>query len=414
MWRKLINWIAIFLLGISVSLAQEAPPTVFEINLLDIDNHVFNGSELTIDEKGQCLISSDQQKKSVNWQSVVSLSFPSVKPSAGGPYEITLTNRDVIYGDIKESKDNTLVIESLVLGAVTIKFDHLLMIRLKNHTRVSETETENAEDIVYLLSGDKDKGIMTAIQKDTLTLKSSIYDKDRQYNFKDVWLVRFAQIAELPAGSEDVSAVVICQDGTRLTGQIRKAVQRRLFLKSVYGPDYQIPFDQLGHLYFKNTSCIYLSDLKPAAVKEYPSISVSSTLITTSKSGKSVPFLWPMRRDKSVYWGQTISLKGKKYYKGLGVHANCDLTYNLNSGYRKFFAAVGLDDEAGPGGSVSFFIYLDGKKRYDSGLIRWGDQPKEVNLDVSNIKEMKLVVTDGGDYYILDRAAWAGARLIKE
>jgi chitodextrinase len=109
--------------------------------------------------------------------------------------------------------------------------------------------------------------------------------------------------------------------------------------------------------------------------------------------------------------GQTITLNGVTYAKGLGVHANSQVTYNLGGNYSSFISDIGVDDEVGSAGSVVFQVWADGVKIYDSGLMTGSSATKTVNVDVTGVNQLQLVVTDGGDNNNSDHADWAGARL---
>ena len=110
--------------------------------------------------------------------------------------------------------------------------------------------------------------------------------------------------------------------------------------------------------------------------------------------------------------GGTIRLDGKKYTKGIGVAGDSQVVFNLDGEYSRFFSDVGIDDAAGKNGSATFKVIADGKIIFDSGLIT-GDSPKQgINLDVSDIKQLKLVTTDGGDGIQSDLADWASARVL--
>lgn len=69
--------------------------------------------------------------------------------------------------------------------------------------------------------------------------------------------------------------------------------------------------------------------------------------------------------------GHALTLNGKVYPQGYGVHADSELRFSLQGtdGARctRFTTDVGVDDEVGSGGSVQFQVYLDGTKAYDSG-----------------------------------------------
>lgn len=142
-------------------------------------------------------------------------------------------------------------------------------------------------------------------------------------------------------------------------------------------------------------SSVYLSDLK-------------------AKSAKNA---WgPMELDHSngemkANDGKTITLNGVTYAKGLGVHAPSDVRYALDGKYRTFTADIGLDDEADTRGSVSFQVWADGVILYDSGKMSSSTPTKTINVNVQGRKELRLVVTTGGDNNKSDHADWADARL---
>jgi hypothetical protein len=124
----------------------------------------------------------------------------------------------------------------------------------------------------------------------------------------------------------------------------------------------------------------------------------------------------PFERDRSNGEqgsgdGKSIILNGTSYAKGIGIHANSDITYNLNRAFAQFITDVGVDDEVGNNGSVVFQVYLDGIKAFDSGTMTGATATKAVNLNVANASTLRLVVTDAGNGNTYDHADWAGARL---
>jgi NPCBM/NEW2 domain/Fibronectin type III domain/Right handed beta helix region len=115
--------------------------------------------------------------------------------------------------------------------------------------------------------------------------------------------------------------------------------------------------------------------------------------------------------EKAAEDGGTITLNGVTYAKGLGVHANSQVTYNLGGNYSRFVSDIGVDDEVGSHGSVAFQVWADGVKMYDSGLMTGSSATKTVNVDVTGVSQLQLIVTDGGDNIDYDHADWAGAYL---
>ncbi|WP_441251729.1 NPCBM/NEW2 domain-containing protein [Kitasatospora sp. McL0602] len=124
----------------------------------------------------------------------------------------------------------------------------------------------------------------------------------------------------------------------------------------------------------------------------------------------------PAERDRSngdinLGDGRTLAIRGTQYGKGLGVHANSDVTYNLGGACKDLTTDVGVDDETGGNGSVQFKIYRDDKLVADSGVVTGKDAAKHLTADLTGGAKLRLVVTDGGDGMSWDHADWANPRV---
>lgn len=126
----------------------------------------------------------------------------------------------------------------------------------------------------------------------------------------------------------------------------------------------------------------------------------------------------PVERDQSVgdkelNDGNTLTIGGIKYEKGLGTHAISDVTYYLGGKFSTFTADIGIDDEVGNRGSVVFQVWGDGEKVYESGKVTGSDIAKNVNVDISGVNQLRLYVTDANDGRTHDHADWADAYIFK-
>lgn len=393
--------VVMFVCLLSVTLISVAE--TFTIEVVDINNKVTQSTDIKIDETGNCQLTTPTVTSSLSFKDLLEINFSSPLEKKSALWEITLSNKDIIYGTIKEPIKDGIKIESPSLGALDIKFNSLLMIKSASFIGQKEISDSKSEDAIQLLNGDSDRGVISIIDDNSVKINSTVYKQEKSYQLKDIGIVTFSQIIQPPKSPEGIIATIIGTDGMRLTGQIKKIQDNQIYFLSIYGKEYQLPLAKIARIYFKNPRCVYLSDMEPVSVKEYP----------TAYDPKNIFFPWNYQKDKNVMKTGIISIKDKKFYRGLGVHANCELSYNLNGEYRKFIATVGLDDVSGPRATVQFIVYLDGKKSYESKIIKWGDKPETINLNVENTKELKLVLNDGGDINILDRAAWGGARIIK-
>lgn len=140
----------------------------------------------------------------------------------------------------------------------------------------------------------------------------------------------------------------------------------------------------------------YLSDMTPSAKSGHYKKDVDA-------SGKSV-----------------IKLKDGThevpYYKGISAQANTTVTYKLKHKYEYFEAYIGLDDNVRnrKAASVTYEVYLDGEKVFDSGKIVASDDKRAVKIPLEGAESLKLVTTDAGDRNSYDHAMWGDARLLTE
>jgi len=122
--------------------------------------------------------------------------------------------------------------------------------------------------------------------------------------------------------------------------------------------------------------------------------------------------------DKSVD-GNPLTLLGedgqpKQYAKGLGVHANSEIVYNVEDYYFKYFEAyvgVDLENASGPR-TVIFRVYKDDELVFDSGVMNANTPEKYIKVDIEGAKKVKLVVNDAGDNINGDHGDWCDAKFI--
>lgn len=114
---------------------------------------------------------------------------------------------------------------------------------------------------------------------------------------------------------------------------------------------------------------------------------VNGDLIFTATRGKSTP----------------------DYETGLVVRPGSELRYFLNRRFKRFQAIAAPYWQA----SVTYEIWVDGEKQFESGRITGKSSPVSIDLDVTDKRELKLIVTDAGNGTGGDLAMWAEAVLVK-
>ncbi|MEU6092836.1 beta-galactosidase [Streptomyces sp. NPDC047085] len=139
-------------------------------------------------------------------------------------------------------------------------------------------------------------------------------------------------------------------------------------------------------------------------------------------AGKSavsdLPFLsstngWgPVERDSSVGEqaagdGRPISIAGVSHPKGLGTNSVSDVELYLAGQCSRLTADVGVDDETGGAGSVTFSVIADGETLVTTPTIRGKQAAVPIDVDVSGAQVVDLKVGDAGDGNGSDHGDWA-------
>jgi hypothetical protein len=119
------------------------------------------------------------------------------------------------------------------------------------------------------------------------------------------------------------------------------------------------------------------------------------------------------RRNKNQQ-GNPLRLGKQQFTRGLWIHSKTILRYRIGSDFRRFQAVMGIDfPVASKGrGDVHVVISGDGKTLLEAD-VKGTDSPRNLDLDVSGIRDLEILVDFGGDLSIADHLVLAEARVIK-
>lgn len=126
---------------------------------------------------------------------------------------------------------------------------------------------------------------------------------------------------------------------------------------------------------------------------------------------------WQRPQVDSGVAGYPLGIADVAYETGLGTHAPFSWKLPLDGKATAFRALVGVQDAPGrtdKPGSVEFIVRGDGKELFRSGVMRGGMAAKKVDVPLQGIKELELVVTDGGDGNTSDHADWIDAVIVHD
>jgi len=103
---------------------------------------------------------------------------------------------------------------------------------------------------------------------------------------------------------------------------------------------------------------------------------------------------------------------GQLYKKSLWAHAETTIKYKIPEGAVLFAAAAGFGNKDKRSSAV-FRVLVDGKEKYNSGVMKLGMPVQPVVVDIAGGKILELITEEAGDGLYADYTFWGEARLIK-
>jgi hypothetical protein len=168
-----------------------------------------------------------------------------------------------------------------------------------------------------------------------------------------------------------------------------------LTITTVAGVKIDYPKRLLARLDYSTGKLTYLSDLEPIKVVE------------TSVVDRVDHY----RRDQNLDGGP-LRVAQDKYDKGLALHAHTELIYDIGGQYKEFQAVLGVDPMVGGDSDVKVTIEGDGKELFAAEVKR-KDERRPVKLDVTNIKQLRIVVSSVNLLDLGDHLNLADAKVSK-
>jgi hypothetical protein len=124
-------------------------------------------------------------------------------------------------------------------------------------------------------------------------------------------------------------------------------------------------------------------------------------------------------RDRS-FNAHPLTLGGRTYERGLGIHPNCDLAFDLEGRFPTFEAVVGSDLEGETtvaeardrAETVEFMVIGDGKMIYQTGRMKWNSEPRHIYVPIPGVRRLELKLhRRSGPRWLSGPADWAIARV---
>jgi hypothetical protein len=384
-----------------------------EISVLTVENVVHRASAVTLTMDGKTLtavLKTPEGEKRLACDMIVEVGLGPRAPEPPADPEVVrleLTTRDVFYGTLMPSgeADATVKIKTELFGEQEIGYGRIRWLGRTAAARqwAPEPPADTGMSHIFLVSGDQ----VMNVTLQSLDSKGVRFKQEKQMKRKldQVAAIYFMAAGAPPSEGKDLVAMLDLEDGSRIRGTLTKFDSTGAALKDLFGTEYTLKASAVRSISFRNGRVTYLSDLTPTAVEE------NANYIRASVASPG-DLERPYRVDRNAKGGP-LSIRGRAFRKGIGVHAYSSLTFDLKQAHEKFLVTLGIDDVTAGLGDAIFEIYADGTK-VASETLRGRDAPKELSLDVANVSSLRLVVDFGEGGGVADYGDWASARLIRK
>ncbi len=368
-----------------------------------IDGSVIQGEWAPVDEPGKIGLRTKDRLEMLSADDLISLRFiDAFAPTHSREWSVTVwcNNGSVFPADIVDGNETAVGLKTPFAEQATVALKDIAAIQWNRHqARFGKLMQKHlaarskSKDTLIALRDNKPRSLEGAVE--------AISGDGGSFNFRNR-VLRFNSRNAVglglaaAAGAKPAPALCVIDDGYRIAGHILGTSSDTISIRSVSEATISLSVPTIREIQFNSTRVVYLSDLKPSDERQRSMFDIR----------------WPVRLDRAVS-NRPLTLDGRSYAKGLGVHARSKVTYQLGQAYRSFAATIGIDDFTRPAGHVIFQVFGDDHELFNSGPITGRDAPRDVLVDLAGVRVIRLVVRQAEQLDIGDHADWANARLIK-
>jgi hypothetical protein len=389
-----INIICFFAVLAAAGSTRGAAPLV-----VPVDGKPFHGKLSSIDADWKLTFNVAGKPQSLPMADLVRWGNPP--ETTTGPIVVTAAG-GLLVADVFAADKESLSCDSRLFGDVKLPLGAMAGVLLyppsDQHARdilidrVSSA-TGNSDRLI-LHNGDSLSGMIEGVKNDTVKLKTEAASVSIETHRISAMI--FNPALREPAPRVGVRCWVGFSDGSRLLATKLLLSPASLAITTAVGETWKTSPEEVVYLQPLGGRVVYLSDLKATGYRHLPFLQTK----------------WPYKIDRNVTGGQ-LRGGGVLYAKGIGLHSAARLTYLLDRPYKRFEAELGVDDSTKGGGSVRFRVYVDGKERHGSRVIRGDDKPLPVSVNLDKARRLDIIVDFADRADQLDHADWLDARLVK-
>jgi hypothetical protein len=301
-------------------------------------------------------------------------------------------------------RDDRLLVETPLTGLAELPLSAASIVWLKPPATITETtrrEIQQAaasrlrQDSLFVRKASewvRLDGVLQSLDEKRVTFRWQAGEREIPLALAGALVLAASQP---PATPREKLAAVCGADGSRLVGELRALSPDSMTLVAPSLGAVTVPLDTVAIVDALWGRGVFVSELEPATVAEAGWFGTR----------------FPWRRNASVS-GRPLTLRGRVFEHGLGVHSRSSLAYVLDKKFSLLTSVIGLDDDGGAAGRVQFIVRGDGRELLRTTM-GGTDAPKPLRVAVAGVERLELLVDFAREEDTGDRADWADLRLIR-
>lgn len=378
----------------AVCLMFVSSPLRAEVRVSLIDGRAIKADAVSIAPSGDVKVAGETESLTIGDLDRIELS--AIKP-VEAKVIIDLVGGGRLRGAATIIADDACIVETAFGGKLSIPLEAVRALRFQPAIKDEAFEAAVAKpsadsDRLFIQVGDQRQSLGGLIESlDPKQVQFEWQGKQRSVPISQFYGVALAQA---PEAAEPPPLTLELVEGSTIIGQLVAFTSDELQIK-LAGTRLSVPTRAIGRLVFRSDRVEQLSKWEDIAATE-------NTIVAFPRK---------FQRDQNVL-GKPLTLAGKTYESGIGVHANSRLKFDLEGNFDQFVAVIGVDSLTQGKGDCQFRVELDGVEVYSKRLTG-GDTPAQLRLDVADARELSLIVEAGANLDLADVANWADAKLIR-
>lgn len=346
-----------------------------------------NGKLNTLPTREVVLLSSDKK----------------IAPPVG--WKLRLRNGDLVYGEPVAMSGQSITFKTPDLGNVNLPLRSVAELSAASARPTRGSAGDAQHDFIKLKTGDTIEGILSSFAPGKLQIAVGADNTQTDIELARVDHISFGGVAA-PRTVPPLSARFTFITGTILTIPLEKpenfswSISNVTFADPAGGDPHKTIADKLVSVEVLGGRIVFLSDIDPAKDEQ-------STYLGAK---------YPTQVNANVVGGP-LRVGGTTYARGLGVHTQSTLSYDLDGTFEALTFRPAIDDAAAPQGEANLSVSLDGKVVWHLDNLKpvapHGAAPDVVTLPIKGVRKLELHAESPGKMDVLGRVDWLNIALTR-